>query len=197
MGEGSWRERLAAARLEQGLVEGLARFLDLLQKWGRVCDLTAVDQPEELIRDHVLESLVASPWLHSGRLLDLGSGNGFPAIPLLLARGDVRGLLVEPRLRRWAFLKEAVRELGLRAEVWRGRVEDVEVEGAENLTVRALAPRVWAPEVGRLVGLGGRVFWWAGSRAEAAPPTGFSLVVTCPLPNPTRGRLVVWGRCST
>ena len=67
---------------------------------------------------HVLESLAALPWVGStGTLLDVGSGNGFPAVPLLLARPGVRGVLLEPRERRWAFLREVVRELGLPAEV--------------------------------------------------------------------------------
>lgn len=194
---GTWRDRLVAAGVSQELADALAVYLELLGRWGKACDLTARLAPEELIKDHVLESLAGAPWLLAGTLVDLGSGAGFPAIPLLLARRDVRGFLVEPRTRRWAFLKEALRELGLEAEVWRGRVPDVGVCGVANVSVRALAREVWEGEVGRILAPRGRCLWWAGPRACLAPPAGLEDVVTCPLPDPGRGWLVVWGRCFT
>ncbi len=197
MDGGTWRDRLVAAGVFRELAGPLAVFLELLAQWGKACDLTAGLSPEVLIRDHVLESLTGAPWLLPGVLLDLGSGGGFPAIPLLLARRDVRGFLVEPRARRWAFLKEAVRELGLEAEVWRGRVADVKPTWVANVSVRALAREVWEGEAQRLLAPGGRWLWWAGPRAYLGAPAGLEDVVTCPLPNPKRGRLVVWGRCFT
>lgn len=197
MGASTWRDRLVAAGVGEELADPLAVYLELLGRWGKACDLTAGLAPEELVRDHVLESLTGAPWLLSGVLLDLGSGGGFPAVPLLLARRDVQGILVEPRARRWAFLREAVRVLGLEAEVWRGRVEDVARSGVENVSVRALAREVWEGEARRLLAPGGRWLWWAGPKACLAPPEGLEDVVTCPLPNPRRGWLVVWGRCFT
>lgn len=193
----AWRDRLVAAGVEAPLAARLGIFLELLQRWGQVLDLTGRLDAGELVRDHVVESLAGAGWLQPGVMVDAGSGSGFPGIPLLLARPEVRGILVEPRQRRWAFLKEAVRELGLDAEVFRGRVEALDCAGAANLTVRALAREAWEAEARRLVASGGRVLWWAGPRADVAPPEGFASVVTCPLPNPKRGRLVVWGRCST
>lgn len=188
---------MVASGVAQELAEALAVFLELLERWGSVCDLTSRLGPQDLLRDHVLESLAGAPWLLSGLLVDVGSGAGFPAIPLLLARRDVRGFLVEPRGRRWAFLREVVRELGLEAEVWRGRVEDVVVSGAANGSVRALAREVWEGEARRLLAPGGRWLWWAGRKADVAPAAGFEGVVTCALPNPGRGWLVVWERCFT
>lgn len=193
----AWRDRLVAAGVSEDLAVALALFLELLQGWGRACDLTAELDPENLLRDHVLESLAGVPWLVPGVLLDVGSGGGFPAVPLLLARRDVRGVLLEPRSRRWAFLKEVVRELGLVAEVERARLEDAAVFGVENVSVRALARGVWEEKARGLVKPGGRFLWWAGPKACLAPPAGLEDVVTCPLPNPERGWLVVWGRCFT
>lgn len=193
----AWRDRMVAAGVGEELAERLAVFLELLSRWGQAVDLTGRLAPEELIRDHVVESLVGAPWLSAGVMVDVGSGAGFPAVPLLVARRDVRGLLVEPRQRRWAFLKEVVRELGLVGEVWRGRIEDLVVREVADLTVRALGRPAWEKEAQRLVGEGGRVLWWAGPRADPGPPKGFRSVVTCALPNPQRGRLVVWGRCFT
>ncbi|MGC8917473.1 MAG: 16S rRNA (guanine(527)-N(7))-methyltransferase RsmG [Thermoanaerobaculum sp.] len=195
--EGEFRELLGAAGLDGGVVEGLLIFLGLLGRWGRVCDLTASLPAHDLVRDHVLESLAGVPWVPAGVVVDVGSGAGFPAIPILLARRDVHGVLVEPRARRWAFLKEVVRELGLDAEVRRGRVEGLGLAEVAGATVRGLAREVWEGGVGGLVGGGGRLLWWAGPRAPAGPPAGWKGVVTSPLPNPKRGRLVVWERCST
>ncbi|MEW5877520.1 MAG: RsmG family class I SAM-dependent methyltransferase [Acidobacteriota bacterium] len=197
MDRSAWRDRLVAAGVSEELAASLALFLELLGRWGEACDLTAELDPESLLRDHVLESLVGAPWLVPGVLLDVGSGAGFPAIPLLLARRDVRGVLLEPRSRRWAFLKEAVRELGLAAEVRRGRLEDGSFSGVENVSVRALAREVWEGKARQLLKPGGRFLWWAGPRACLRPPEGLEDVVTCPLPNPERGWLVVWGRCFT
>lgn len=193
----AWRDRLVAAGVEAPLAAGLGVFLELLSRWGQALDLTGRLHPEMLIRDHILESLAGAPWVVPGVLVDVGSGAGFPAVPLLLARPEVAAVLVEPRQRRWAFLKEVVRELRLAAEVFRGGVEELDLEGAANLTVRALARAAWQREAARLLAGEGRVLWWAGPRADVAPPEGFASVVTCPLPNPKRGRLVVWGRCST
>lgn len=195
--EGKWWQRLRGLPACAPYADALACYLGLLEVWGGACDLTGSLGEEELLRDHLLESLVAAPLLGAGRLLDLGSGNGFPAIPLLVARRDVGGLLLEPRKRRWAFLKEVVRELGLNAEVRRMSVASVEPLAVENVTVRALARSVWEERGARLLAPGGRFFWWAGPRAEVDAPAGLELVVTCALPNPQRGRLVVWKPCST
>jgi 16S rRNA (guanine527-N7)-methyltransferase len=192
-----WQRLLAQAPEAAAHASELAVYLELLERWGQVCDLTGPMAAEALVRDHLRESLVAAPLLLAGTVLDVGSGNGFPGIPLLVARRDVAGVLLEPRVRRWAFLKEAVRVLGVRAEVLRVPLSALGGVRAENLAVRGVAREVWENEAGRVVLEGGRLFWWAGPRAAVRPPVGFEDVVTCPLPNPERGRLVVWGRCST
>lgn len=195
--QGTWWQRLRALPTCAPYADALTCYLELLEVWGAACDLVGPVGEEELLRDHLLESLVAAPLLVAGRLVDLGSGSGFPAIPLLVARRDVAGVLLEPRKRRWAFLKEVVRELGLEAEVRRVCLASLEAMAVENVTVRALARCVWEDRGPRLLAPGGRLFWWAGPKAEGNAPTGLELVVTCPLPNPRRGRLLVWGPCST
>ncbi len=156
--EGEFRELLGAAGLDGGVVEGLLIFLGLLGRWGRVCDLTASLPAHDLVRDHVLESLAGVPWVPAGVVVDVGSGAGFPAIPILLARRDVHGVLVEPRARRWAFLKEVVRELGLDAEVRRGRVEGLGLAGGGGAPGGGLGQG----------GVGGRRGRFGGGRREAA-----------------------------
>ena len=194
----SWERRLTAAGIGGALAERLARFLVILGEWQGATNLIGRVSVETLLRDHVLESLAGVPFLPStGRLLDAGSGNGFPAVPLLLARPGLTGVLLEPRERRWAFLKEVLRELGVAAEVRRDRVAD-HLGCHDAFTARALAAEVWAPVAGRLVRPGGTVLFWAGPGPESTPTLGgFEPVLTSALPDPRRGVLAVWRRCST
>ncbi|MBI5583762.1 MAG: 16S rRNA (guanine(527)-N(7))-methyltransferase RsmG [Deltaproteobacteria bacterium] len=89
-------------------------YLDLLLKWNRKINLTALRTPEDIISRHFLDSLLLLPYLpETGRLLDLGSGAGFPGLPLKIARPGLSIDLVEATAKKASFLKEAVRRLGL------------------------------------------------------------------------------------
>jgi len=194
----TWERRLAAAGVGVELASGLARFVVLLGRWQGATNLVGDVSVDSVLTDHVLESLAGARFLpETGRLLDVGSGNGFPAVPLLLARPGLEGVLLEPRERRWAFLKEAVRELSIDAEVRRERLS--EHDGSHDaMSVRALAVATWGPLAGQAVREGGTVVYWAGHDREELPGlAGFGPVLTSPLPDPRRGVLAVWRRCST
>jgi 16S rRNA (guanine527-N7)-methyltransferase len=197
--EDSWRPLLAAHGVAAGLLTPLARYLDLLARFESAVDLVGRVGPETLITDHVLDSLAAAPLLpESGVVVDVGSGNGFPAVPLLLARPGLRGVLLEPRERRWAFLRTAVRELGLAAEVRRERLGEHRGRGYDALTVRALGIEAWKALAGSVLRDGGVALWWTTARgAAAAAPAGMARVLDSPLPVPERGVIAVWRRCST
>lgn len=128
----------AARQLDEGLSQlGLAlsaparlqllRYLDLLQKWNRVYNLTAIRQPGRLVSHHLLDSLAVLPHLTGPRVIDVGSGAGLPGIPLAVARPDWEVVLVESNHKKGAFLRQALIELELtnaqvalaRAEEWR------------------------------------------------------------------------------
>lgn len=194
-----WRPRLAQAGLEGELAADVARYLGLLGWFDGALDLLGRVGAEALVRLHVLESLAALPFLPGrGELLDVGSGNGFPAVPLLLARRRLRGTLLEPRERRWAFLREVIRELDLDATVRRERLAGHPLVGYSAMTVRAVRARDWSPEAGRVVAPGGVVISWVGKgSAEAGELRGFGPVITSALPAAERGVLRVWRRCST
>lgn len=106
---------LAPEQIDQFLV-----YLDLLLKWNRKMSLTALRTPTEIISRHFLDSLLLLPYLpETGRLLDIGSGAGFPGLPLKIARPGLTIDLVEATAKKVSFLKEAVRRLGLSGvEVW-------------------------------------------------------------------------------
>jgi 16S rRNA (guanine527-N7)-methyltransferase len=80
-------------------------------------------------------------WAHrvaGPRLLDIGSGNGSPGLVLAILRPDLEVTLLEPRMRRWAFLREAIRGAGVRAEAVRARHDQYDGEPADTVVLRAL-----------------------------------------------------------
>src|SRR5688500_5649917 len=132
MGGRDTRSRILrrAARLDvpiaPPLAARLAVFLDLLLRWNRKINLTALSNLDDSIDRLVIEPLAATRHIQprSGRLIDLGSGGGSPAIPLALALPDLDLTMVEVKARKSAFLREAVRVLELR----RALVENVRYE---------------------------------------------------------------------
>ena len=118
------------------LLPQLSAYLDLLLKWNARTNLTAVRDPEEIVRRHFGESLfaashlplenldVSTPDPGAITLLDLGSGAGFPGLPIALLRPGLQVTLAESQNKKAAFLREAVRTLNLpNVEVWAARAE--------------------------------------------------------------------------
>ena len=90
------------------------KFIALLQKWTRKISLTAIREEKDIVIKHILDSLLLHDRIKdSWFVLDIGSGNGCPGIPLKIARPSIRLLMVESRGRKVSFLRTAIRELGL------------------------------------------------------------------------------------
>ncbi len=134
------RPALAALGLAEPQVARLAAYLDTLAVWSVRVNLTGARSPEERVRLLVGDVLPALPLVRPGRLIDVGSGNGSPGLVLAVLREDVQATLLEPRQKRWAFLREAARVSGLRsAEILRARHDAYHGPAAATVTVRALA----------------------------------------------------------
>ena len=140
--------RSGAARLEipAEAIPMLAVHLAMTLEWVRVTRLTSIRSVEEAVDRHVVESVLASRFVDPdrGRLLDIGSGNGYPGIPIKCLKPALRVLLLEPLLRRSIFLKQVVTALSLRdVEVRRERVdrpEDLErYAPLGSITMRGVA----------------------------------------------------------
>jgi 16S rRNA (guanine527-N7)-methyltransferase len=105
----------------------LERYLDLLEKWNRVYNLTAIRGRSRMVTHHLLDSLAVLPHVKGSRVLDVGSGAGLPGIPLAIANPELQVTLLDSSHKKTAFLRQAVTELGLanatveteRVESWR------------------------------------------------------------------------------
>jgi len=132
------------AAVSEGLYGQFAVYLRLLLKWNARTNLSAIRQPEEMVRRHFGESLFAAQHIGiavggGGSLLDFGSGAGFPGLPIQLMRPDVQVTLAESQNKKAAFLREAVRTLGLSTEIWPGRAEAMPRERRfDVVTLRAV-----------------------------------------------------------
>ena len=92
----------------------LLDYLDLLQKWNKAYNLTAVRERPAMLTQHLLDSLSIVPHLPSGDLLDVGSGGGLPGIPLAILQPERSITLIDTVGKKVAFLKQAAMTLGLK-----------------------------------------------------------------------------------
>lgn len=119
----------------------ISRYVDLLVRWNAAVNLTSVRKPEQILERHVAESLCCAHALPPcGSMLDLGSGAGFPGLPVQLMRPEMQVTLAESHARKAAFLREAVRELGLATRVFAGRAQHLPKRSVGCVCLRAVDP---------------------------------------------------------
>ncbi len=127
----------------EDLIAGIRGYVELLLKWNQSISLTSVTEMGEILRYHFGESFFALPMLpvEKSRLADVGSGAGFPGIPLAMARPSLNVLLIEPNGKKFAFLNEVIRRLRLdNVTAIRGRMAESRDSNQrfEVITARAL-----------------------------------------------------------
>jgi 16S rRNA (guanine527-N7)-methyltransferase len=136
-------------------IQQLEKNFNLLNRWNRVLNLTSLKNPEDIVERHYCESLFMAAQLPEGalRIGDIGSGAGFPGVPLAIARPECAVALIESHQRKSVFLREAARELAnvevipIRAEkISEAALDWVVVRGVRfseiEKTVAKLAPNV-------------------------------------------------------
>jgi 16S rRNA (guanine527-N7)-methyltransferase len=121
----------------------IQQYIKILQTWNEKVNLTAIRDPLEILYRHFCESMYAAEAipLKNGRLADVGSGGGFPGLPLKIMRPDLQVFLVESNIKKVTFLAEVIRELGLTsAQVLACRYEELgeEVAPLDYVCSRAL-----------------------------------------------------------
>lgn len=125
--------------LPEDAQQKLLAFRDLLLKWNKTYNLTALRDPAQAISHHLLDSLAILPHVSDGNLLDVGSGGGLPGIPLAIARPDLSVSMVDTVQKKTTFLQQAVIELALRnVTVHHARVEEMQGQYAQ-ISARAFA----------------------------------------------------------
>jgi len=103
----------------------LLNYLDLLLKWNRVYNLTAVRDPIQMVIRHLLDSLAVAPHVGGGRCIDVGTGAGLPGIPLALVLADSEWVLLDANGKKTRFVTQAIAVTGLaNVSVAQARVED-------------------------------------------------------------------------
>ena len=114
------RPDLTAAQLQQ-----FETYYAMLADWNTRVNLTAITEPEDVAKKHFLDSLAAAPYLKTNAsIVDVGTGAGFPGLPLLILRPDLRVTLIDSLQKRLVFLEAVLKELKLTAELVHARAED-------------------------------------------------------------------------
>ncbi|MGC2332290.1 MAG: 16S rRNA (guanine(527)-N(7))-methyltransferase RsmG [Candidatus Acidiferrales bacterium] len=161
------------------LLEGIQSYISLLVQWNRSVSLTTVTDPEEIVRFHFGESFFASSLvpITSGRLADIGSGAGFPGLPLKMLAPSLDLTLVESNAKKATFLAEVVRRLDLAdVRIFRGRTEEFGGDGSlassvpfDFITARALGQfddvLTWSR---RYLARSGKLILWLGQENMAS-----------------------------
>jgi len=151
----------------------LLRLLDELAHWNRSYNLTAIDDRTTMLTHHLLDSLSVAPYVAGATLADVGTGAGFPGLPLAIVAPQRRHTLIDSGSKKVRFVAHAVRTLGLgNVEPLHARVENLRpVVPFDTVVARALAPlpRLLAL-VAPLCGPGTRVLAMKSARLDEELP---------------------------
>jgi 16S rRNA (guanine527-N7)-methyltransferase len=185
-------------RPDARLLGQIRDYISLLLLWNQKISLTTVVSPDEIIRFHFGESFFAVEKVpfENGRLADVGSGAGFPGIPLAMLVPELKVTLVEANLKKAAFLAEVIRKLALHnASVVRARMQDLDWNELDFITARALGHRDefigWSY---RSLAPSGRLVLWVGTGATRAIMCERAFSWRQPIPVPgSRHRVLLIG----
>jgi 16S rRNA (guanine527-N7)-methyltransferase len=157
--------------------EAIERFVRLLLHWNQRINLTGARSRDEVVGEHLGDAFALARLAgDSANLVDVGSGGGLPAIPFGVLRPDVQLTLVEPRQKRVAFLRTAVRDLGLAARIEPVRLEALAGRSFAAAASRAtFAPGEWIERARKLVDAEGRIIVFAARQSEVEAPVGFAV----------------------
>jgi len=180
----------------------LIEYVALLHKWNKVFNLTAIHDPQQMVSNHLLDSLAVMPYLWPGRWLDVGSGAGLPGVVLAIAQPSWQFVLLDSNSKKTSFVQQVIIELGLRnVVVYCSRVEKWQTtERFDGIISRAFSglgefierTRHLMDEQGRWVAMKG-----IAERELASVPLGCRVerVIALQVPGLSAARSLVLGNC--
>ena len=127
--------------LEEHKIEQLLAFVQLLEKWNKAYNLSAIRNKAAMIGLHLLDSLAVAPYIQGPRIIDIGTGAGLPGIPLAIYYPELQFTLLDSNAKKTRFVQQAILELGLKnVTVNHTRVEQYEPEqNFDTVITRAFA----------------------------------------------------------
>jgi 16S rRNA (guanine527-N7)-methyltransferase len=148
----------------------MARHAEQLQRWNRVTNLTRVTEPADVARRHFLDSLAAAAYVPpAAALLDIGSGGGFPGLPLHLVCSGLHTTLIDASRKKVSFLRQVIRELRLTGiEALHARAQELADRGGKPPAFDVVASRALGDPASflrmalPLLAAGGRILAWRG-----------------------------------
>ena len=173
--------------LQPAQVEALLALVTELADWNTRVNLTAITDPAEVVDKHLLDSLAVLPYIKGLQVADVGTGAGFPGLPLAIADLDRRYTLVESTGKKATFVRHVAAVLRLpNVEVVQGRAEALKPgKPFDSVVARALGPLAeFVRMAGHLVGRGGRLLAMKGKVPEAelkALPAGWKALAVHPI----------------
>jgi len=182
-----------------GLIKGVRTYTELLLKWNRSISLTSVTDVEQILQFHFGESLFVLSMLpvEKSRLADVGSGAGFPGIPLAMASPTLTVTLIESNAKKYAFLNEVIRELKLRnVTALHSRMEEIKAptRAFDIVSARALGKFEdllrWAQKE---LAPGGRIALWVGSEdaTDISADSQWKWSAPAPIPGSQRRYILI------
>ncbi len=136
--------RLLNIEVSDEQLSSLMRYVELLQKWNKTYNLTSIDDKNEIIIKHILDSLSVVEHLKGKKIIDVGSGAGLPGIPLAILCPDKEFFLLDSNVKKTRFIQQAVIDLRLKnSHVINSRVEDYPLDNNPTFEINTLISRAF------------------------------------------------------
>ena len=195
--------------IDEEMVERFKLYLDQMVQWNRVSNLTSITDTFEILSKHFVDSLTvlaATKVPPHTVLIDIGSGAGFPGIPLKIVRGDIRLVLVEPTKKKSSFLASVVGSLKLRdVSIFTGTIQEYITQEnylkGDLIAVRALRFDEVEKFAAKALTIKGKVALYRTQKIEASSiPSAFTVeaekLFSLPMDHGARV-ITILSRCSS
>lgn len=161
----NFRENIEKEKIEVDafFYENVEKYIELLRKWNKIHNITRMSSKE--IYHSIFDSISPLKFIEFNSLLDIGSGAGFPAIPIAFAKRDKQVILVEPIKKKSSFLHYVKSSLNLsNVEIYSDRVENLKIEPVDLITSRAVTETKTLIELAKpFIKNGGELLFYKGS----------------------------------